>query len=136
MPGCCASAAPAESTDPIASASAGRTHGHFIERIHSSSNAGCAGTLFDAGSGDTGSSSGGAKAELVNGGQEFRGIAVHPVGARAIELFVPVTTAQQPDAEHGGTARGEQIPDRVADHIAFLGPDLQLLLHGQEEIRL
>src|SRR4029079_15729826 len=115
MPGCCASAAPAESTDTIASASAGRTHGHFIERIHSSSNAGCAATLFAAVSGDTGSSSGGAKAELVNGGQEFRGIAVHPVGARAIELFVPVTTAQQPDAEHRGTARRAQHTDRRAD---------------------
>src|SRR4029078_6301587 len=111
MPACCASAAPAESTDTIASASAGRRQGHFIERIHSSSNSGCAGTLFDAAAREQGSTSGGAKPELINGGQDFRGIAIHPVGARAIELFVPVATAQQSDAEHRGTARRETIPD-------------------------
>ena len=47
--------------------------------------------------------------------QQFGGIAVDAVGARLVQLFLPVTAAQQADAEHAGAARGEQIPDRVAD---------------------
>jgi hypothetical protein len=45
------------------------------------------------------------------------------------QLFLTVTPAQHPCPPGG-----EQVPDRVADHVAVLCPDAEPLLAGEEEV--
>ncbi len=63
-------------------------------------------------------------------------IAVNAKGAGACELVVAVAAAQQADAQHASSPRGEQIPDRIADDVALLGWNADPFAAGEEEIGL
>ena len=67
---------------------------------------------------------------------EIRRIAIDTERARGGELVPAVSARQQANTEHPGPSRGEQIPHRVADHIAVPDLDAELLLASQEQIRL
>ena len=77
----------------------------------------------------------GRDAELVERVIKLRGVTVHSVGARLDQLVLPVPAGEQTDAEHARAARGEQIPDGVADDAAVFDRHAEPLLTGEEEIR-
>ncbi len=56
-----------------------------------------------------------AHADLVEVDEQVGGIGVHPVRAGPLKFFTTVPAGQQPHAERAGAARGEQVPDAVAD---------------------
>src|SRR5439155_17305501 len=74
-------------------------------------------------------------AELVERGVELLGVPVDTEGAGPGELVLAVAAREHADGEHPGAPRREQIPDRVADHVALrrLGSEAPRTL--EEEIR-
>ena len=64
--------------------------------------------------------------------EQVCGVVVHPIRPRALQLIRAIAAGQEPDAEHARAARGEHVPDAVADHhrIDHIDPELA---HGLEE---
>src|SRR5205814_197571 len=52
------------------------------------------------------------------------------------ELVPSITAGEQSNTQHSGAPRGEEVPHRIADHIAVANVDAELLLALQKQIGL
>src|SRR5690242_15265426 len=73
-------------------------------------------------------------AHFIQVREQVSGIVVHSVRAGALELLSTIPTRQDPDAQSGSAARGEEVPDAVADDDGSLDGDAQTLGGGEKEV--
>jgi hypothetical protein len=76
----------------------------------------------------------GQRPNLVQRLLQVGGAPVDAKRARAGQLLLTVTPAQEADAQHPCSPGGEQVPDCVTDHVAVLCPDSEPFLAGEEEV--
>ena len=55
-------------------------------------------------------------ANFVDVSQEVGGVLKDAIGPSALELFPAISSGQKADGQSPGAARGQHIPDAVADH--------------------
>ncbi len=75
-------------------------------------------------------------AELVERAMEIRGVAIDAERAGGGELIPAIPAREQSDAQHPRAPRGEEVPHRVADHVAVADFDAELLLASQKKVGL
>src|SRR5256885_6273530 len=67
---------------------------------------------------------------------EIRGVAIDPECSRRGELVPAIPAREEADAQHPRATRGEEVPHRVADHVAVTNVDAELLLTPQKQVGL
>src|SRR3954470_11029662 len=66
---------------------------------------------------------------------EVFGVLENTISSRAEQFVLTIAAGEHADSQHAGPARGQEIPDGIADRIAFVRRDAEALLTFQKEVR-